>query len=355
VLVWAGFIGLQPGVDDLVAGAVMMTLYFAYAAMMVAHLGWAGELDPTYHGRTRVLGAVQAASLAGQIIILAAAAASQLLWGGGPAGAVHAMGWTLICMLALTTITTILWVPERRLPPQPHLGFVEAIRTLAGNRMVRRVLLPDLLLGVAQGVSGGLFMDFCRHALGFQRESEALLFVYFIASFAGVPFWVWLGRRLGKHVALQYAFIYAACTTAGVLLVPPGDLAFACIMIGVAGLSQGAGVLLTRSLMADVVDDDELRTGARRSGMFFGVLLTTSKIGLATGPLTYFALGWVEFDGALGAANSPLAMQTLAGLFIFVPMALYLLAALSLRKYPLDEKRQAEIAAAITARATPET
>jgi len=37
-------------------------------------------------------------------------------------------------------------------------------------------------------------------------------------------------------------------------------------------------------------------------------------------------------------------------LFVGGPMLLYLLAAISLRKYPLDEKRQVELASQIAAR-----
>jgi Na+/melibiose symporter-like transporter len=118
----------------------------------------------------------------------------------------------------------------------------------------------------------------------------------------------------------------------------------------VAGLSNGGGVLLTRTMMADVVDEDELNTGARRSGLFFGLLLTTSKAGAALGPITYAILGLAGFDPGAGAQNTPDALMTLSALFILIPMVLCVLAALTLRNYPIDEKRQAELHAAIEAR-----
>jgi GPH family glycoside/pentoside/hexuronide:cation symporter len=102
--------------------------------------------------------------------------------------------------------------------------------------------------------------------------------------------------------------------------------------------------------MADVVDEDELACGARRSGLYFGLLLTTSKLGIASGPLTYAILGLVGFNADEGAQNSPLALDTLSYLFIGVPIVLCLLTAWSLQNYPLDEERQRELAAAIDAR-----
>ena len=63
---------------------------------------------------------------------------------------------------------------------------------------------------------------------------------------------------------------------------------------------EWGGVLLTRTMMADVVDEDELNTGARRSGLFFGLLLTTSKAGAALGPITYAILGAAGFLAETG-------------------------------------------------------
>ncbi|MCP6756899.1 MFS transporter, partial [Klebsiella pneumoniae] len=79
---------------------------------------------------------------------------------------------------------------------------------LVKNKSAQRVLLPDLLLGVAQGASGGLFLFYFQFVLGFERESQTLLAVYFIAGLAGVPVWWVAARRFGKHRALQGALIY---------------------------------------------------------------------------------------------------------------------------------------------------
>src|SRR5690606_24216440 len=110
------------GVNVWIAGFTILLLYAAYAAMMVAHLGWAGELIPTYHGRTHVLGAVQTAGMVGQVLMLVIAGVVAQGLGGSDADAVHAMGWTLLFLLPATVLFAILMVPEARRPPQPHLG-----------------------------------------------------------------------------------------------------------------------------------------------------------------------------------------------------------------------------------------
>lgn len=353
-LIWLTFIGLWPGVPVAFAAATVFLLYLVFASMILAHLGWAGELIPTYHGRTHVLGAVQVASMIGQVLMLVIAGyVAQTHQGGEGASdvaAVQAMGWTLLFLLPVTTVIAVALVPEAKRPPQPHMTLEQTLRTLLENRSALRVLLPDFLLGVAQGVSGGLFLFYFQFVLGFERESQTLLAIYFIAGLAGVPIWWFAARRWGKHRALQGALLYTAVTTALLLVLPPNDFAIAASFMVVAGLAQGGGVLLTRSLMADVVDEDELATGQRRSGLYFGILTTTSKVGIAFGPITYAILGLAGFDAAAGADNMPTALFTLAALFIGVPILLCVLATLTLWNYPLDEKRQAELAKAIAAR-----
>ncbi|MBS0385930.1 MAG: MFS transporter, partial [Proteobacteria bacterium] len=214
----------------------------------------------------------------------------------------------------------------------------------------QRVLLPDLLLGFAQGISGGLFLFYFQFVLGFTHASQTLLAIYFLSGLAGVPLWWFIARKLGKHRTLQLALVYAVVSTALLPLLPPRAFAIVAPFMFLAGLAQGGGTLLTRALMADVVDEDEVRTGARRSGIYFGILLTTSKVGVALGPLTYVALDLAGFRPAEGAQNTTPALGVLTALFVGGPMLLYLLAAISLRKYPLDEKRHAELAAVIAAR-----
>ncbi len=349
-LIWFVFIGLWPGVSIAITALAVFLLYLVYASMMLAHLGWAGELVPTYHGRTHVLGTVQVASMIGQVLMLVIAGFVAQSAGGSDARAVAAMGWTLVFLLPATTLMAVALVPEARQPPQQHMTLKQALTTLAQNKSVQRVLLPDFLLGIAQGVSGGLFLFYFQFILGFERESQTLLAIYFISGLVGVPIWWYAARRWGKHRALQGALLYTAVTT-GILLVLPAD-AFWLVapFMMIAGLSQGGGVLLTRTMMADVVDEDELNTGARRSGLYFGLLLTTSKLGVAAGPITYAILGLAGFHAAAGATNTPMALTTLSALFIGVPIALCALAALTLRNYPIDEARQAALAAAIAER-----
>ncbi|MDZ4689795.1 MFS transporter [Terricaulis sp.] len=348
--VWWAFLGLSSTSGVIAATIVVLALFSAFASMMIAHLGWAGELIPTYHGRTRVLGIVQLVSLVGQVGVLALAAYVQTRPGANEGDVVAAMGWFLLIGLPITTLIAVVFIPDRPTPPQAHLSIVSSLKAVWDNAFARRVLLVDLLFGFCQGIAGTLFVFYFQFVLGFTTTSNALLFIYFVAGLLGVPLWMWVGRRWGKHRGLQGAFIYTAVTTLMIVIMPAGNFPLVAVAMAVAGLAQGGGILLTRALMADVVDADELETGARRSGLYFGLLLTTSKIAIVAGPLVLVVLQLMGFQAGLGGANSPSMLFALGAAFIGAPALFAFWAAWLLRDYPLDEKAQAELHAAIEAR-----
>lgn len=348
--VWLAFIGLPPQAGAILAGIAILSLYSSFACAMIAHLGWAGELEPDYNARTKVLGAVQLASQLGQVFVMALPALVELSGLGTFADGVHVMGWTIIIALPVCVGICVWSTPERPAPPvQARLGFGSAMKALGENAPLRRILIPDFLLGATQGIAGALFILYGSHVAQLSNPA-AFLLVYFSAGLLGAPLFTWLGRRYGKHKALAWACLWWGVALGVVPLMPQGNATLTAIAMGIAGVPAVAGTMLLRSMMADVADEDELRTGQQRSGLFFGLLLTTGKVGLAMGPASLIILSWFGFSGGEGAQNSDTALMALVVMFSVVPMMINFATALSLRAYPLDAARQAELRAAIETR-----
>lgn len=350
-LLWLVFIAWRPGASPVLIGASVLAMYAAYSALLIAHLGWAGELAPDYHGRTRILGFVQAASAAGTIIVLILPTIAGLAGLGEPAMRVHLMGWALIAALPLTVLAAVKFVPEPGAAPSPRITWRTAFAAIAENRALRFVLGADFAVGVSQGVAGTLFVFYFQYKLGFTREAELLVLLYFVAALAGIPLWMRVARGGAKHKTMALACLFAAGMACALPILPPNLFWLSALGIFFAGLPNGAHILLLRAMMVDAVDEDEVKTGARRAGLFFGLLLTTSKAGAALGPLTLAVLALYGFDGKLGAGNAPAAMNALTILFVAPQVLLYLFAAWAMRSYPLDETRQRALRAELDSRA----
>src|SRR5690606_36492053 len=114
------------------------------------------------------------------------------------------------------------------------------------------------------------------------RESETisrLQMVLYLGALVGVPLWVWIARYFEKSrlylVSIGGTIVLLICAT---FLFGEGSF-FGTgnatpLLIGnfVAGMFVSAVWILPGSMLADIGDLDELETGFRREGLFFGIL-----------------------------------------------------------------------------------
>lgn len=349
-LIWWVYIGLGPGTPFWLLLGGLFSLQVCYSVISIAHLSWAAELRPEYHARTRLLGGVQIAGVAGQIIILALPAVIQSNGWGDFRDSVHVMGWALIITLPLMVGACAILVPEPNSPPMPAIPWRVAFAALAQNRNFQWLMASDFLIGVMQGLTGGLFVFLFRNVLKLGAFSEVLLLFYFMGAMAGTPIWVAASRRFGKRAALQGALAWALVGNLLIIVVPPGIPWLSIVSMVFAGLAASAPVLLVRAMVADVVDEDDVRSGAARPGLFFGVQQTVVKLGIAAGPLAYVVLNAQGFEAKLGPDNSPQAIQALINLFAFGPAFLLALGALALHRYDLSHARQQQLRAQLSQR-----
>jgi Na+/melibiose symporter-like transporter len=167
----------------------------------------------------------------------------------------------------------------------------------------------------------------------------------------GAPLWTWIAKRKGKHVALIAACLYAAISQPLIMMLPEGHFVLAGVGMAAAGIVYTSAAYLLRAMMADIGDEDLLRTGQDRTGLLYALVTLTGKAGyaLAVG-VTFVGLGQVGFESKLGADNSDTAILGLTLLFIGLPTVINLIGAAILRGYPIDAQRTGELQAAIAAK-----
>jgi GPH family glycoside/pentoside/hexuronide:cation symporter len=101
---------------------------------------------------------------------------------------------------------------------------------------------------------------------------------------------------------------------------------------------------ITTSMKSDICDDDELRNGSRREGMFGAVGNWVTKVTFAfTFLLAGIALEITGFDAGLGAKQDPQSLFWMRILFSTIPAVSNIIAFGLLILYPLNERRLNEI------------
>ncbi len=201
------------------------------------------------------------------------------------------------------------------------------------------VILPYLLVyWVAEGdllAKSPLF--------GLPIES-AVLGLMMVTATIILPFWTWLARRLSKRVAYIVALVFWAILMLFVPWIPAGQYGAALIMAVLIGISVSAAHVLPDAIFPDVIDWDELRTGKRREGVYYGAKNFIRKLTTAFAIfLILQTLGWIGYqsppDGVTHFAQSA---STLLGIRILAgPLGTLLLIGTTAVAwfYPLDRQR----------------
>jgi len=192
---------------------------------------------------------------------------------------------------------------------------------------------------------------FVGHVLKLPKHASALLLVYFVAGIVGIPVWMRLSYRFGKHRTLALGMFYSCSTLALALLWQPGD--YWPFMVGnvLFGAGYGAAPVLLRSITADITDADNLESGSQRTGLFYALLAMTNKVGYALSVgITYPLLSFIGFDPKI--ENTPLATERLRWMFVGLPVLALGAAGLAMWSFPLDEQRQAELRKMLASRSS---
>ncbi|MFC3580161.1 MFS transporter [Sphingomonas hylomeconis] len=338
----------RPGISPLGAFGGLLGLYIGMSLFLLTHLAWAATLTDVYHDRSRIFGWIQAATVLGLLVVLALPPlTARLLHTTAPAAGIHAMGVFLILTSALSTILVLATTPERAMPPPPSAPVHSDFARVLVNALMRRLLLADLLAGLATGVLAAMFIFVFEHRLRFDAATaSALLLPYFLAGLVAAPLWMKLAYRIGKHRTAGVAGVLFCITATVIAFLPPGNVMVAIPVLALAGMPFTAFPFLMRAMLADVLDVERRDSGRDCTGLFSATLVMTTKIAhaLPVG-LVYPLLALIGFQAAPGAINSDAAIAGLVALFVALPLLLMAAAVWVVWRWPLDQAAHAAVVA----------
>jgi GPH family glycoside/pentoside/hexuronide:cation symporter len=185
--------------------------------------------------------------------------------------------------------------------------------------------------------------------LGVSLPLESAVFaILLITAIIALPFWLWLSHRKGKHIAYIIGMVFWAGVQLGIFSVQPGHMPLVLWMSFLAGLSVSAAHVLPDAMFPDVIEWDELRTGRRQEGIYYGVKNFVRKM---TGALAIFlalqVLGWFGYqsppEGATTFTQSPVTLTAIRMLIGPLGAVLLFSAVITTWFYPLTRERHGRI------------
>ena len=189
--------------------------------------------------------------------------------------------------------------------------------------------------------------DLLATALGLPLGS-AVFACLLVTSVILLPFWVWLAQKIGKQRAYIIGMVFWAVVQLLIFSIQPGQINYLLILAVLAGISVSTAHVLPDAIFPDVIEWDELHTGRRREGIYYGVKNFVRKL---TGALAIFialqVLGWFGYQsppvGATQFMQPASALQAIR--FLIGPLgAILLFSAVGMAWfYPLTKEKHARV------------
>jgi len=179
--------------------------------------------------------------------------------------------------------------------------------------------------------------------IGMPIESAALCVMALLAV-PILPFWSWMAHSLGKRIAHLIAIAFWILILIAAFFLPPMQIGLAMALATLMGFSYSAAHLLPDAIFPDVIDWEELQTGERHEGIYFGTKNFIRKLTTAFAIfITLQVLGWMGYQTPPESATAfqqPDAVLTGIRVLIGPVSSLMLVALLAVTWfYPLNRTR----------------
>ncbi|WP_304638762.1 MFS transporter [Pseudomonas sp.] len=355
------------GIGHLMLWTILM--YLGWTMVTLPYGAWGAELSPVYHQRSRVTASREGFVLVGLFVAALAPAIVQSLGAryqaGQTEGAVMelavrllgtdgqlgtgygpilaAMAWMLLILLPLTVLAVVCFVKEAPPKSVQRTEWKTGLRVLKNNGPFKRMMLMLLIVVTGESFRNALSVFFMQHVMHIQAYIGMMYLLYFGVGILGIPFWLILGKRIGKHKAFCVAVGVSSASILGMFFLQAGQLIPFAIMFALKGFCFAAFQFLPLSMLADIVDVDTARSKEHRTGLFFAMSGMAHKTAMALGlGLSLGLLALVGFD-AQAASHTEGQLMALRVLYILGPVALYMIAFMFAWKYPLTSARHERI------------
>lgn len=264
----------------------------------------------------------------------------------GTAGAPALYGWIgwpgMAIVLSAVCLVLLAWsffggMLERRVPEATS----EAMRWRAQlaytfrNRAFVPYVLGSLFMQTAIAVILAGLPFYVRYSLqAAEGESSLLLAAIFVTAIPSIVLWSTVVRRTSPRTALLWSVAVFGLAVLGYLM-PVSVWAAALVGVGV-GVGVGGLLQLLEVVLAQIIDDDAMRTGHRREGAYFGVngFVVRGSVVLQA-IVAALVLTVSGFDASLGDAQPDTVDAGIRVMVAVVPLAFSALAWLCFFAYPI--------------------
>jgi len=215
--------------------------------------------------------------------------------------------------IVLAIITAILAIPfllrgieereEREELFQKRPQFFESLKFTLKNKTFVKFTVANTMIWYCFAVLLTAFPLYAVFVLGIEGDSFLIGIILMIALLSGaifVPIHRKIGAKIGMRNGMILGLVVWIITLFPLALLSEGDVMWAMIAFGASGFGLGAALFYIDVLHADVIDQDSLKFGVKRSASYYGINALIHRIStilsITTIALVFTGAGWAGYD-----------------------------------------------------------
>ena len=216
---------------------------------------------------------------------------------------------------------------------------------LSGNRPFRSSVIILLLSNTAAAIIASLLryylVDVMKLEASWQSYVIGTLFLSAILTIGLI--WVPMARKNGKQETFQRVVKGYVVVLLILPFLPVGNLLLLFPVAMMAGTFYGAALTLAWAIIPDVVEFDELKTGKRREGLFYGGASFAYKMATAIAALMVgYILNWIGYQSAVAGQADDTVIGIRAAIAV-LPIICLVIAYMFSKGHPLTAEKHKKI------------
>jgi len=342
---------------------VSLVFNSCYTGLILPHNALTAELSHDYDERSRITASRMAFSLGGSVggLLLALAVFKGLAHASSAVQfACLGLSVAAFAIVAVACCLTGIWRTvrakerqrEANLASQPrarHMPFPEQLKVVFANGPFLIVCGIYLFSWMAMQFTASILTLYVESCMGLPRDEGSLLALTVQGTaLVLIPVWGWLSVRVGKKPVYFYGMIFWLAAQCGLLFLHRGQTGLLFLLGFIAGFGISVCYLIPNAMLPDTIEYDELRTGQRREGIFYGFFVFLQKVALALGTFVVgqalAAAGYISHGAGQVAPVQPESALTAIRIAIGpLPAVALIIGMICAWKFPITKAKHIEI------------
>ena len=269
---------------------IVLLIYTAFTAVLLPYASLASELTSDYDERTRLISFKSAFAIGGSIFSLVLA---QIIfkWVEHPEKQYFVLGcFSGILIIAAVYLSVIGTYPQykkiqQKLPIpsfQSNFSLYEQLKFVFSNRPFLMIIGVYLGSWVAVQLTAAILPYYVVNWMNLEQGTATqMAIVVQVTAFVMVFVWSKVGQKLSKKAVYYLGVPLWLIAQVGFFFLQPGQEKIMYLLMIMAGFGVSTAYLVPWSILPDIIDLDELHTGQRREGIFYGFVVQIQKFGIA--------------------------------------------------------------------------